>query len=72
MLFTETGFALEKPEGVMLQKYADLSEAGDLKKYLGNILRSTVKADLPGKVMQKITMRSGQALFRQGDTDTGF
>jgi SulP family sulfate permease len=72
LIFSETDYALERMEEIILKRHADKIQHSSIHHHLKDILGCEEKAKLVFNAMEKVDILKGDALFHQGDTDSGF
>ena len=71
-VFSSTDFAIEGMEEIILREHADETTSGSVHDHLVDILGSADKARLLVDVMERSEFQTGDVLFHQGDSDSGF
>lgn len=72
LYFTETDFALEYMEDVVLSKYEAETITGSINNHLLDILGCEKKVSLLSGIMEKVEFEDGEYLFKQGDIGSSF
>jgi SulP family sulfate permease len=72
LIFSETDFAMECMEEIILAKYAGKTTRGSVRDHLVDLMENEWKAELISGLMEKVEIGTGDQLFRQGDHDNGF
>lgn len=72
LIFSETDFALEYMEEVILSKYVAETVTGTIKSHLLNMLGNEEKVSLLASVMVRVAFKAGEYLFKQGETGHRF
>jgi SulP family sulfate permease len=70
-IFSETDFAIEHMEEIILANYSSKTTKGSVHSHLTDILDSEDKAQIILDLMKRIEIDPGEHLFCQGDPDNG-
>jgi SulP family sulfate permease len=72
MVFTESDYAVEYMEGLLLDKYAGESPERSIEDHLNRIFDDKEKTRILMDALTCVECMEGEILFRQGDPDGGF
>jgi SulP family sulfate permease len=72
LVFTESDYAVEYMEGLLLDKYGGESTERSIEDHLGRIFEDQEKARVLLAALTSVECGEGETLFRQGDPDGGF
>ena len=72
LVFTESDYAVEYMEGLLLDKYGGESTERTIEDHLGRIFEDQEKARVLLGALTSVECGEGETLFRQGDPDGGF
>ncbi len=72
LVFTESDYAVEYMEGLLLDKYGGESTERSIEDHLGKIFEDQEKARVLMDALSCVEAEEGETLFRQGDPDGGF
>jgi SulP family sulfate permease len=72
LVFTESDYAVEYMEGLLLDKYAGESPERSIEDHLSRIFDDEEKARILMDALTCVECEEGETLFKQGDPDGGF
>jgi len=72
LVFTESYYAVEYMEGLLLDKYADETPDRSIEDHLNRIFDDQEKTRILMDALTCVECVEGETLFRQGDPDEGF